>query len=59
MTDKINGWSMDLIYDLMSLQGIDVFEMIMNEDNLTEEEKKNFWIAYDHYNEIQYWKKYE
>lgn len=59
MTDKINGWSMELIYDLMSLQGIDVFEMIMNEENLTEEEKKNFWIAYDHYNKIQYWKKYE
>ena len=50
---------MDLIYDLMSLQGIDVFGMIMNEENLTEEEKKNFWIAYDHYNKIQYWKKYE
>lgn len=59
MTDKINGWSMELIYDLMSLQGIDVFEMIMNEKNLTEEEKKNFWIAYDHYNKIQYWKKYD
>lgn len=59
MTEKINDWSMDLIYDFMSLQGIDVFEMIMNEENLTEEEKKNFWIAYDHYNKIQYWKKYE
>lgn len=59
MTEKINGWSMELIYDLMSLQGFDIFEEIKTNPNLTEEEKLGFWEAYDHYNKIQYWKKYE
>lgn len=57
--EEFAGWKMDLIYDLLSIQGVDIFEEIRTNENLTEEEKKNFWLAYDHYNKIEYWKKYE
>jgi len=47
-----NRWSMDLIYDLMSIQGYDVFADIRS---LPEEEQNDFWIAYEHFKEINYW----
>lgn len=59
MTDKkieFAGWSMELIYDLLSIQGFNIFEEIRTNENLTEEEKLNFWKAYDYYNKIEYWK---
>ena len=57
MDDKeCAGWSMELIMDLLSIQGYDIFKEIRTNDNLTEEEKKNFWLAYEHYNKIEYWK---
>lgn len=54
--EEFAGWSMELIYDLMGVCGFDVFEEVKTNPNLTEEEKKNFWLAYDHYNKIEYWK---
>lgn len=56
MTEEFGGWSMELIHDLIRLQGYDIFEEIEKEPNLTEENKKNFWLAYEHYKKIEYWK---
>ena len=48
-----NRWSMELIYDLLSIQGWDLIQEVKE---LPEEEQTDFWIAYEHYNKIQFWK---